>query len=304
MKHYLISIIGVLTFFSVGFTSASPLLLDRGLPDQNLNKAAGGDRSNINYDFAGFGYFAGDDFTLQAGNQYQVDTVRFWLNPSANGAAAANNNSDVNDDLAYGLSDTYESFAFYLGDAASSSVPVLEQANFTGGNTTDNANVSIRRALYQGSEFDYQGSSENYLQTYEVTLSNLGLILDGGTTYQFGTECRGSNETNANGNFTTCFLHGANQDLAGSPQQGSDDYFRVFSVGDDLSQPASFAGTYNSDRNGTPGTAGGGGWDKPADMNIQVFGSAVAVPEPSSLGILSLGLIGLGLSRQRRRHEG
>ena len=278
--------------------AASTLVVDRGLPDSNLNNASGANRSNVGWDFAGYGFFAGDDFVIPGSGAVTVDTIKFWLYPDAQGAAAANNNEDLGDDSTYALGDTYTSFGFYLGDAAAATVPLLVGANFTGpgSNDTDNANVSIQRVQYPSTPGeDYQGSSGSFIQIFEIVLSDLNLDLDRGVSYQFGIECRGAGDTD-NGTpdvfsddaFTMCFPHAANKDLAGTPQDSADDLYRYFYV-DGLGGPADAGGTLDSQ---------GFGWDKSSDIGIQVF---AVVPEPATLALFGLGLAGLGVMRRRLR---
>jgi hypothetical protein len=273
------------------------LVFDRGLPDSNLNNAAGADRSNVGWDFQGYGFFAGDDFTIAGTGSVIVDTIKFWFYPDAQGAAAANNNEDLSDDSVYALGDTYSSFAFYLGETASATVPLLVGANFVGpgSNDTDNANVAIERVQYPSTPGqDYQGSSGSFIQIFEVVLSDLNLELERGTSYQFGLECRGAGDTDndtpdvfGDDVYTLCFPHAANKDLAGTQQDGADDLYRYFFV-DDPAGPAAAGGTLDSD---------GFGWDKSSDIGIQVFAE---VPEPATLALFGLALSGLGVMRRRR----
>lgn len=272
----------------LGATQAHAVtVVDRGLPTANLNNAAGANRSNVAWDFQGYGWFAGDDFTIAGTGKYKIDSITFWLVPIR---ATADNDADF-DDLDYKLGDFYSSMAFYLGEASSTTVPLLTSGNFlAGSNDTDNADISISRVLYNGSggQHDYQGSSSQFIQLFEVTLSNLALVVDGGASYQFGAECRGPNDSGDTGVYTTCFMHATNEALAGSPQDGADNLFRVF-YADALLGDATFETTWDSK---------GGGWDKSSDVNIRV--SATAVPEPASLLLMAGGLMGLALAGRRR----
>ena len=48
--------------------------------------------------------------------------------------------------------------------------------------------------------------------------------------------------------------------------------------------------------NGYPWNSSGG-WNKPSDINVQVFG---VVPEPGTIALASIALLGLAASRRRK----
>ncbi|GIK98621.1 MAG: hypothetical protein BroJett029_28300 [Alphaproteobacteria bacterium] len=274
---------------------AASVVVDRGLPTANLNNAAGANRSNVGWDYQGYGWFAGDDFTIAAPGKWKVDSITFWLIP-VNGASAIND-ANMGNDAAYFLGNVYDSLAFYLGAASDSSVPLLASGNFSAGsNDTDNADISINRVQYAGAngQYDYQGSSRSFIQMYEVTLTGLDLVLDGGVSYRFGAECRGPNDSSSGGTwgtYTMCMSHATNAALAGSPQDGADNLYAAFYV-DGLGGPALYDGPANSQ---------GNGWDKSSDINIRV--TATQVPEPASLTLMAGGLLGLGLLGRRARRK-
>src|ERR1035438_6604515 len=55
---------------------AAPLLVDRGLPTANLNNAAGGSRSNV--DWLNPGLLTGDTFTNTSSQTWSISTIRLW----------------------------------------------------------------------------------------------------------------------------------------------------------------------------------------------------------------------------------
>src|SRR5215475_8777700 len=92
------------TFLSLPAVAAEPMLVvDRGLPQVNLNSAAGPVRSNVRWSWYGHG-FLGDDFTVgQPGERWVIDSIRTWTVP---GNAEAN--------LPY-LGDFYQDVRLHFG---------------------------------------------------------------------------------------------------------------------------------------------------------------------------------------------
>src|SRR5260370_32489621 len=68
------------------FAADPALLVDRGLPQQNLNNVSGTARSNVRWGWLDHG-FLGDDFTIRApGERWVIDSVRTWTEPGRSGA--------------------------------------------------------------------------------------------------------------------------------------------------------------------------------------------------------------------------
>ncbi len=128
----------------------------------------------------------------------------------------------------------------------------------------------------------YQLPNNNFKEIYQLDFQvNFSLLP--GQTYNFFLDGTG------NDNYEIPFAHASNKDLSGSPQEGSDDsmlYAQV--IGGDLDTTS--IGNWSS---GDPGW----GWDKPSDVNVQVFGT---VPDAgSTMMLLGSALAGLGLIRRR-----
>lgn len=126
----------------------------------------------------------------------------------------------------------------------------------------------------------YQVPNGNFKEIYQLDFQvNFSLLP--GQTYNFFLDGTG------NGNYEIPFAHASNKDLSGTPQDGSDDsmlYAEV--VGGNLDTTT--IGDWSSK---------GNGWDKPSDVNVQVFGT---VPDAgSTLMLLGTTLAGLGLIRRR-----
>jgi len=83
------------------------------------------------------------------------------------------------------------------------------------------------------------------------------------------------------------YLHASNAFLSGSNQDGADNLFWIYntSTGSLMSESAAF-----------------GYWDKPADIDVQVFGTQV--PEPSALFLFGFGLLAGAATARRRFKKG
>lgn len=139
----------------------------------------------------------------------------------------------------------------------------------------------IAPATYAGGS-DYQGSSGRYIGMQQVDFA-VNITLAAGQTYDFFLSGTG-------GTYAAPFSHASNAELSGSPQEGADGLMLYANVVGGAVDQAS-VGAWNS---ADPGW----GWDKPSDLNVQVFGNAV--PEPVSLALFGIGLAGLAATRRKK----
>src|SRR5260370_42656040 len=86
---------GLVTFactalFALPLCAADPVpVVDRGLPQANLNNASGTARSNVRWRSHDHG-FLGDDFTVGAHvEQWVIDAIRVWRVPGARATTPA-----------------------------------------------------------------------------------------------------------------------------------------------------------------------------------------------------------------------
>jgi len=248
-----------------GTMANAGLLYDRGLPEANLNNAAGANRSNVawatywNYNDAN-SYMYGDDFTLNAGTNYNVSKVKMWVVGGADAAFYGNPMSLWGGSLANGAA----------GIGFLSSTYTTKEVGY------------IDSSLYQG-------SSGSYIKLWEVEFDTNWYVAGGDTQLFFlGGQVVNNNGLvypDYEGYIFTPYLHASNGSLSGSNMQGADDtmYWAGFE-GKNLTD----IGTFSSYKNG---------WDKASDFNVQVSGNAV--PGPAAVLPFAVGL--LAAAKRRRK---
>jgi hypothetical protein len=234
---------GVLLLSSSLQLSASTILLDRGLPTDNLNNAAGANRSNVAWAFTQYTspdyWLVGDTFTNTSSQTWTINSIRLWT---------------------VGQTDT----AILRGGFAGSTIGVISDATYA-----------------DPSSSLYQGSSGSFIPMHQIDFT-VNITLGAGQTYDFFLDGSGSEA-----GIVVPFVHASNAALSGSPQDGADNLMLYANVLNG-SVDAGSVGAW---------TSLGDGWDKPSDVNVQVFGS---VPEGgSTVAMLGSVLVVLALLRRR-----
>jgi len=246
--------------------TADVLVVDRGLPTANLNNAAGSNRSNVAWADLPAADFYGDTFTLptSAGAIYSIGDIRTWVVVPAATTAAQ-------------LALEYPTITLFTG---------------SGTNLTATATAPTVTAVTYGNGSGYQGSGGSFYSIYQLDFGGLNIVAKAGSTVSFGVEgtinpADSSACSSATPDYSGCwFNHASNAALSGSPQDGSDNVMQEYAWSG--SGNPSYLGPFDSN---------GNGWDKSSDINVQVLAS---VPEPASMALLSVAMIGLGAIRRRR----
>jgi len=137
----------------------------------------------------------------------------------------------------------------------------------------------------------YQGSSSSYVNMYQLNFA-VNITLAPGQVYDFFLDGSGSGDGTV-----VPFVHASNATWSGSPQDGSDDLMLYANVLNGILDPTS-VGPWSATDNGS--------WDKPSDVNVQVFGTPV--PEPTTmiagaLLLLPFGASTLRILRRSKRHN-
>jgi hypothetical protein len=222
----------------------SVLVVDRGLPQINLNNSSGTVRSNVRWSWQDYG-FLGDDFTIGApGERWVIDTIRTWAVP---GGAEAN--------LQH-LGDFFQDVRLHFG--ASDVTPVATAQLSPGSEQTSNADVRVSDASAAGALlYDDFGTR---LRVWQIDFGNLNLTVEGGTKYRFGVWGMGRPKPGTEGKAFTWYNHASNAAFSGNRQEGADGVMLLFDAA------GRSEGTFNGE---------GNGWDKPSDINVQVFAHRV-----------------------------
>jgi hypothetical protein len=245
----------VLTFRSILLTAAaapalfaqSAPVVDRGLPKVNLNNASGPVRSNVRWGWHQHG-FMGDDFTMGVpGERWVIESIRTWAVPGTGARRPGR------------LGEAFQDVRLYFGSASRDLTPVSAGDLSETGDETSNANIRIMEATQNGEiAYDDFGTS---LRIWQVEFRGLNLKVNGGETYRFGVWGLGRPIPGEDGKRFMWYNHASNAELSGGTQDGADGDMILFDG----------AGRFEKKFQ-----AKGAGWDKNADINVQVFARRVS----------------------------
>jgi hypothetical protein len=258
--------------------SADSVIFDRGLPNStNVNNAAGANRSNVswgNHIFNGNYFMVGDNIDLSLTPNtiggWVIHDIRVWevANTEIGSATSTSPPAGSSPNV------EFSSLTLFLGAAYTTLKPVSSTYTST-------------FAQYLPGGLNYQGATGGYFPLYQIDFSGLNILVPATKNLGFAIDAVPNN-----GN--AWFIHASNAALSGTVQQGADNFYELY-CGNSATPGASTSASYCNliDSNGN-------GFDKSSDINVEVFGSASAVPEPTTFGLFSAGLLGLILYRRRK----
>lgn len=273
---------------STGLAAASTLVVDRGLPTDNLNFQAGNDRSNIAWaggtNPEGLQRQTGDTFTLGpsggAEDGWQIDQLRTWF-----WAVNADDRPDKT------ISDLYNGISLFLGPSSEvDPIPLIAQTGITG-DSADAPNVTITEVTYAGSE-PFERRSNVFKTLWQIDFFDLGTLAPGDYMFGLAGDPAEPGELLSD-NF---FIHASNADLGGVPADGADGLHINFTglAGDPFL-------TFERWVDSGPVSEGGLGlFNASTDLNIQVYASPIPLPGALPLMAGGLGLLGVMGWRRRR----
>lgn len=220
----------------------SVLVVDRGLPQSNLNMASGDSRANIRWSSEGHG-FVGDDFTIGVpGETWVIDSIRTWTVPPIQTTSSRH------------LGDLYQDIRLYFGPSGSALTPILSTTLSKGSDTADNSAVKLTDVTQNGATpYEEFGKS---LRIIQIDFTSLNMTVQGGSKFAFGVWGMGRALPGKQDNIWSWFNLGSNAGLSAARQDGADDTLQLFDGG------GKYEGPFDSK---------GQNWDKSSDINVQVF---------------------------------
>jgi hypothetical protein len=242
--------------------SSAAILVNRALPSSaNVNLAAGANRSNVN-----------------------------WANITSGGDRFINGDSFVTGDW---IIDAITVWAVGISDTAFSNYRLYTSLN-NGTFAPLGVAPTVSTVTYQPAGSSYQNSDGSFYPIIQLRFSGLNLAVNPGDLFYFAPDADGGGTCTDNDVSGCFFVHATNLALAGVPQDQSNNEYINFLLsvanGDPLACDSGAAPA--------PGLCDGG-WDKSSDINVLVEGTDLGIPEPSTVGLMTIGLAALGFLRRR-----
>jgi hypothetical protein len=183
------------------------------------------------------------------GERWVIDSIRTWAVPGHAEVTAAR------------LSDFYQDVRLYLGASSSDVTPVATAQLAEGTDEVSNPNIRISEATGNGALlYDDFGAR---LPIWQIDFTHLNVPVRGGSKTRFGVWGMGRPIPGRDGKTYMWFNHGSNAALSGTPQDGADGVMLIF---DGAGRADGTLRAENKD------------WDKPSDINVQVFAHRVGAP--------------------------
>jgi hypothetical protein len=225
----------------------SLLVVDRGLPQVNLNNVSGESRANVRWTCNESG-FVGDDFTIGApGETWVIDAIRTWTVPQISVTSSKQ------------LGDLYQDVRLYFAPAARTALtPVASTTLSEGSDESENASIRISDVTKNGSAIPYDDFGTN-LRIWQIEFRP-NMTVQGGVKYAFGVWGMGRAVSGKEDTVQPWFNLASNASLSATRQDGADGKMLVFDGGGRLER------TFDSK---------GANWDKSSDMNVQVLAHRV-----------------------------
>jgi len=246
LSGFAVSLALVLPALAAVAAPGPQLVVDRGLPQANLNDASGSARSNVRWAIPDDG-FLGDDFTIGVpGEKWVIDSIRTWAVPGMGGSDPLH------------LGDFYQDVRLYFGGPSGDLTPLVTARLAEG---TDTTGARLRTSEASGATTLLYDDFGRSLRVWQIEFKGLNLPVDGGVKSRFGVWGMGRPIPGGDGKNYMWFNHASNAGLSGARQDGADGVILEFDAA------GRAAGELHPE---------GQGWDKPADINVQVFAHRAA----------------------------
>lgn len=249
------------TSLAVTMSANATMLVDRGLPTDNLNNAAGGNRSNVDWVQQPTGgnntpadyFMVGDTFQNTSSQTWNINQITLWTDGGTTTTASL------------------------WGGVQGQTIGIVQPSGVISGATYPGATGA--------NLLGYQGQSGSYYSLQQITFA-VNIILAPGQIYDFFLD--GSDPGSGYG---LPFVEASNAALSGSPQDGADGSMLEAEVVNGSLVPSSIKSW----------TSLGNGWDKASDVNVQVSGTAIPEPSTVVAGALLLLPFGVSTLRMLRK---